>query len=137
MDADPNTGMEVGQTQVFPDGTYWSEYRLGGTSLASPLLAGVVAVADQLHGRSLGFINPLYYSLLGTGALHDTVAPSSPVAQVRTDYVNFLDNSQGKFYRLQTIDVQSSTLKDLPGYDDETGVGTPNGPAFFARAASH
>jgi hypothetical protein len=56
---------------------------------------------------------------------------TSPLAQVRTDYVNFLDNSQGKFFLLQTIDVQSSTLHDTPGYDDETGVGTPSGPALF------
>ena len=137
MDADPNTGFMVGETQVFPDGTYWDQYRIGGTSLSSPLLAGVVAVADQLHHRPLGFINPLYYKLLGTPALHDTVAPSSPLAQVRTDYVNFLDNSQGKFYRLQTVDVQSSTLHDTPGYDDETGVGTPRGPAFFLGALLH
>jgi len=134
MDADPNTGMIVGETQVFPDGTYWDQYRIGGTSLSSPLLAGVVAVANQVHRHPLGFINPLYYRLLGTVALHDTVAPTSPVAQVRTDYTNFLDNSQGKFWRLQTVDVQSSTLHDIPGYDDETGVGTPHGPAFFLSA---
>ncbi|MBV9208722.1 MAG: S8/S53 family peptidase [Actinobacteria bacterium] len=134
MDADPNTGFLVGETQVFPNGTYWDQYRIGGTSLSSPLLAGVVAVADQLHRHPLGFINPLYYRLLGTPALHDIVAPTSPVAQVRTDYVNLLNNSQGKFYRLQTIDVQSSTLHDTPGYDDETGVGTPHGPLFFLAA---
>jgi len=137
MDADPNTGFEVGETQVFPDGTYWDQYRIGGTSLSSPLLAGVVALADQLHHRPLGFINPFYYRLLGTSSLHDTVAPTSPLAQVRTDYVNFLDNTQGKFFRLQTIDVQSSTLHDTPGYDDETGVGTPQGPAFFLSALHH
>ena len=131
MDADPNTGFEVGQTQVFPDGTYWDQYRIGGTSLASPLLAGVVAVADELHGSPLGFINPLYYRLIGTPLVHDIVAPSAPLAQVRTDYTNFLDNSQGVFFRLQTIDVQSSTLHDTPGYDNETGVGTPQGPRFF------
>jgi subtilase family serine protease len=131
---DPNTGFEVGETQVFPDGTYWSQYRIGGTSLSSPLIAGVVAVADQFAHRSLGFINPLYYKLLGTPALHDIVAPSSPLAQVRTDYANLLNSSGGYLYRLQTIDVQSSTLHDTPGYDDETGVGTPNGPAFFIGA---
>ena len=136
MAADPNTGFEVGETQVFPDGTYWDQYRIGGTSLSSPMLAGVVAVADQFSHRSLGFINPLYYRMLGTRAVHDLVAPSSPVAQVRTDYANFLDNSQGKIYRLQTIDVQTSTLHDTPGYDDETGVGSPNGPWFFIGAAS-
>jgi subtilase family serine protease len=134
MDGDPNTGMIVGETQVFPDGTYWDQYRIGGTSLSSPLLAGVVAVANQAHHHPLGFINPLYYQLLGTSALHDIVAPTSPVAQVRTDYTNFLDNSQGEFWRLQTVDVQSSTLHDTPGYDDETGVGTPLGPAFFLGA---
>jgi len=133
MAGDPNTGMIVGETQVFPDGTYWDQYRIGGTSLSSPLLAGVVAVANQAHHHPLGFINPLYYRLLGTSALHDTVAPTSPVAQARTDYTNFLDNSQGKFWRLQTVDVQSSTLHDTPGYDNETGVGTPRGPAFFLR----
>ena len=131
MAGDPNTGFEVGQTQVFPDGTYWDQYRIGGTSLSSPLLAGVVAVADQANRRPLGFINPLYYHLLGTSALHDSVAPASPLAEVRTDYVNFLDNSEGTFFRLRTIDVQSSTLHDTRGYDDETGVGSPNGPAFF------
>ncbi len=131
MPGDPNTGFEVGETQVFPDGTYWAQYRIGGTSLSSPLMAGVVAVADQFNRRSLGFINPLYYRLLGTRALHDIVAPAGPLAQVRTDYANFLDNSQGKLFRLQTIDVQSSTLHDTPGYDNETGVGTPHGPAFF------
>ena len=135
MPGDPNTGFEVGETQVFPDGTYWDQYRIGGTSLSSPLMAGVVAVADQFSRRSLGFINPLYYRLLGTGALHDIVAPRSPVAEVRTDYVNLLDGSDGLLFRLRTTDVQSSTLHDTPGYDDETGVGSPNGPAFFFGAA--
>jgi subtilase family serine protease len=137
MAGDPNTGFEVGETQVFPDGTYWDQYRIGGTSLSSPLLAGVVALADQAHGRPLGFINPLYYHLLGTSALHDIVAPTSPLAQVRTDYTNFLDNSEGVFFRLQTIDVQSSTLHDTPGYDNETGVGSPQGPQLFLSVLPH
>src|SRR5581483_5734873 len=42
---DPNTGMLVGQTQRFSDGTYYGEYRIGGTSLSSPLMAGIMAVA--------------------------------------------------------------------------------------------
>jgi subtilase family serine protease len=135
MPADPNTGMIVGETQQFPDGTYWDQYRIGGTSLASPLLAGVVAVANQEAGHPLGFINPLYYKLNGTGGVHDIIAPKHPVNQVRTNYVNSVDNSQGKAYILQTIDVQTSTLHSTRGYDDETGVGTPNGPAFFTKLA--
>jgi subtilase family serine protease len=132
---DPNTGFEVGETQVFPDGTYWDQYRIGGTSLSSPLIAGVVAVADQFAHQSLGFINPLYYKLLGTPALHDITAPKSPVAQVRTNYTNSVDASGGLSYELGTIDVQQTTLHDTPGYDDETGVGTPDGPAFFLGLA--
>ena len=125
----------MGQTQVFPDGTYWDQYRIGGTSLSSPLLAGVVAVADQFAHRSLGFINPLYYGLLRTPALYDVTAPSQPLAEVRTDFVNGIDASNGLRYRLRTIDVQSSTLHSTPGYDDETGVGAPQGPSVFLRLA--
>jgi subtilase family serine protease len=136
MPADPNTGFEVGETQVFPNGTHWAQYRIGGTSLASPMMAGIVAVADQYSRHALGFINPLYYErMLGTSALHDITAPTSPQAEVRTDYANFLNGSQGKTYKLQTIDVQTTTIHDTPGYDDETGVGTPDGPAFFNAAA--
>ena len=131
MPGDPNTGFEVGQTQVFGDGTYWDQYRIGGTSLSSPLMAGIVAVADQFAHHALGFVNPLYYRMLGTSALHDIIAPASPLAEVRTDYVNFTDAGQGTFFRLRTIDVQTSTLRCTQGYDDETGVGTPSGPGFF------
>jgi subtilase family serine protease len=137
MPGDPNTGFEVGETQVFPDGTYWDQYRIGGTSLSSPLFAGVVAVAGQKAGHPLGFVNPLLYSMVGSSALHDIVAPTSPVAEVRTNYANSVDDSQGKTYQLQTIDVQSSTLHDVRGYDDETGVGTPDGPSFFAAVGGH
>jgi len=135
MAGDANTGFLVGQTQEFPDGTYYDEYRLGGTSLSSPLLAGVIAVADQVAHRKLGFVNPAYYKLLGSPALHDIVAPTSPWAQVRTIYNNNVDNTAGKGYILQTIDVQTTTIHSKRGYDDETGVGSPNGPLFFAALA--
>ncbi|GIH20975.1 S53 family peptidase [Rugosimonospora africana] len=131
MPGDPNTGFLVGETQVFPEGTHWDQYRIGGTSLASPLLAGVIAVADQFAHRKLGFVNPLFYKLLNTPALHDITAPTSPLAQVRTNYANSVDNTQGKTYQLQTIDVQSTTIHSTRGYDDETGVGTPGGLLFF------
>ena len=45
LDADPTTGMLVGETQTFPDGVHYGEYRIGGTSLASPLFAGMTAQA--------------------------------------------------------------------------------------------
>ena len=45
---DPNTGFLVGETQTFPDGVRYGEYRIGGTSLASPLMAGIEALADHV-----------------------------------------------------------------------------------------
>src|SRR5690348_14702204 len=46
MVGDPNTGFLVGQTQTFSTGVKYDEYRIGGTSLSSPLFAGLMAVAD-------------------------------------------------------------------------------------------
>jgi subtilase family serine protease len=133
--ADPNTGYIIGQTQTFPDGTVkYSEYRIGGTSLASPIMAGIMALADQAAGRPHGFANPVIYSLAGSGAYHDVTSPSSTVAVVRADYANSVDASAGILYSLRTMN-QTLSLKTTPGYDDVTGLGTPT--AGFIGALSH
>src|SRR5207248_2446033 len=62
MDEHPTTGMLVGETQVFPDGTYYDQYRIGGTSLASPLFAGMTALAFQHAGHGAGLLNPTIYA---------------------------------------------------------------------------
>jgi Subtilase family len=132
---DPQTGMLVGQTQTFPDGTVrYSEYRLGGTSLSSPLMAGVMALADQRAGRRHGFANPALYERYGTTAYRDVVAPVSPIAVVRNDFVNSVDATEGTTTKLRTFD-QTGTLHTTPGYDDVTGVGTPNGQQFLDALA--
>lgn len=71
--ADPNTGFLVGQTQTFPDGSQqYSEYRIGGTSLASPVIAAVQALAQQARGgKAIGFANPSIYAKYGSKAFHD------------------------------------------------------------------
>ena len=122
---DPNTGYLIGETQTFPNGTIaYSEYRIGGTSLSSPLVAGIMALADQAAGHPHGFANPLFYSLAGTAAFTDITHPSSTVAVVRANYVNSIDASAGVVYRLRTMD-QTLSLNASPGYDDVTGLGTP------------
>jgi len=124
---DPNTGYLIGQTQTFPDGSArYSEYRIGGTSLSSPILAGIMALADQAAGRAHGFANPAFYGLAKTAALHDIVNPLSTVAVVRNDYRNSVDASNGILTSLRTMN-QTLSLKTTPGYDDVTGVGTPTG----------
>ena len=54
--------MLVGQTQTFPDTSNTLEYRIGGTSLSSPLMAGIEALADQAAGHAHGFANPTVYA---------------------------------------------------------------------------
>jgi subtilase family serine protease len=122
-DADPNTGYLIGETQTFPDGTVkYSEYRLGGTSLACPLVAGIMALADQSIGKPHGFANPVFYG--HPGAFTDVVSPASTVAAVRTNYVNSIDVSGGLSYVLRTAN-QTLSLHTTPGYDDVTGLGSP------------
>jgi len=125
--ADPNTGYIVGETQTFPDGSVkYDEYRLGGTSLACPIMAGIMALADQAAGHPHGFANPVFYSLAGSSAYRDIVSPASTVAVVRTNFNNNVDASGGLSYRLRTMN-QTLSLQTTPGYDDVTGLGTPAG----------
>jgi subtilase family serine protease len=131
MLGDPNTGFLVGQTQTFPDGVYYSQYRIGGTSLSSPLLAGTVAVSNQKHGAPAGFINPVIYKKLShNGSITDVKHVDGAV--VRVDFANTVDASAGLITSLRTFDSQSLAIRTRSGYDDVTGLGTPNGLAFLA-----
>ncbi len=128
---DPNTGYIVGQTQTFLDGSVkYSEYRIGGTSLSSPIIAGIMALADQKAGHPHGFANPAFYSIAGS-AYNDIVDPASTVAVVRTNFNNGEDASAGLSYRLRTMN-QTLSLHTTPGYDDVTGLGTPTGSFLSA-----
>lgn len=129
MVGDPNTGMLIGHTQKFPGGTKYGEYRIGGTSLSSPLLAGQLALAVQANKGGLGFVNPALYRLYGSNALRDVQAgPRRGV--VRVDYANSLDDSKGLVTTTRTMNVGQS-IQTRTGYDDITGVGSPNGAAFI------
>jgi subtilase family serine protease len=151
MDADPSTGFLVGETQTFPDGTYYDQYRIGGTSLASPLLAGTVARADQAAGSSAGFLNPALYSLAGNAtAIDDITPPASPEDTIRADYLDDVDSAFGIYYSARTINYQGSesfcvsatscttretALYTARGYDNMTGIGSPG--AGFVAALAH
>jgi hypothetical protein len=144
MEGDPATGMLVGETQTFPEGVHYDQYRIGGTSVASPLMAGVVARADQLAGRSLGFLNPKLYAQYGSTAALDDISGTHQVMS-RSDFANALDSSDGFLYSSRVIDYQGQeefcdpttnqcsarqvALSATPGYDSMTGLGSP-GPSF-------
>jgi subtilase family serine protease len=130
MVGDPNTGMLIGQTQTFSDGVYYDQYRIGGTSLSSPLFAGVMAVADQIAGFSHGFVNPLLYSLYGTQAFND-VKQGPKMAVARRNFVNSENANDGFSTSARLFDVEVGTLHVTKGYDNMTGIGTPNGESFL------
>ncbi len=122
---DPQTGLLIGQTQTFPNGTYYDEYRIGGTSLSTPIFAGLMALADQKKGSPHGFANPLFYA--NPGAFYDVTSVKTAVA--RRNYVNGVDASNGTVDRLRTFDDYSGspTQHTGAGWDDVTGLGSPSG----------
>ncbi len=123
MDADPSTGMLIGQTQSFPDGVHYGEYRIGGTSLASPLLAGFASLGVQKNGKGFGLLNPLLYAA-PAGSITD-VRGAKDLGVVRVDYKNSVDASGGLVYSVRTFN-QDSSLKTTKGWDPVTGLGVPN-----------
>ncbi len=123
-DADPYTGYRLGYTD--PGTGAWTRVTFGGTSLATPLVAAMVADASQHRATAVGFFNPLLYSMKSRG-LHDVLPTRIPVGIAFTS-----TNPASLCYTscLITEDRDTSLTTDY-GYDDVTGLGTPNGEAFL------
>jgi subtilase family serine protease len=103
-----------------------------GTSLATPLVAGLVADAQQGQKSPYGFIDPLLYRLARTHAFHDALPMTTSTPQHnRAAYIAPDDTSTSAnvdvFDAQKRSDTQQVTAK---GYDTMTGIGTPNGAAF-------
>jgi len=149
MDADAQTGMLIGLTQTFPDGVKYDQFKEGGTSLASPLLAGVIADADQAAGLRIGFLNPVLYqaSIATPAAYNDITAPANPdaAAVIRVDFANTVDATNGYAVSVRAINyagpetycdgtgncaTRPVTLTTVPGFDGLTGLGSA-GPSFI------
>lgn len=97
-DADPYTGVAI---YLDLGGSNQGIINIGGTSVGSPSWAGVQALLDQYAGRSLGFMNPTFYSILNnpweySRAFHDVTVGNN--------------------------DPYSATL----GWNPVTGIGSPN-----------
>lgn len=91
-----------------------------GTSEATPLFAGIVALADQVAGHSLGLINPALYKLSAQKArgIVDVTAGSNAVSFM-----------QGGHLRT----VRGYTART--GYDLASGVGTVDAQYFVPELA--
>ncbi len=128
---DPSTGFVIGQTQLQNDGaTAYSEYREGGTSVSCPIMAGILALASEEAGAPVGFANPTIYAMAKAGSkgLRDVLALKSPHAEVRNDYAS--GQTSGPTTTTLRVFGDYASLEVSPGYDDVTGVGTPNGKPF-------
>jgi subtilase family serine protease len=156
MDADPSTGFLIGLTEVFPNGKVgYNQPRYGGTSLASPLMAGVIADVDGIlaatGGSDVGFINPAIYRLdLKPGAISD-VLPGGLQAQLRVDHAfTYLPGAKGFLTSFRELTYEGvitycdatgncatrpNTLSTAKGYDSMTGLGSI-GPDFINDLAS-
>ena len=89
-----------------------------GTSEAAPLFAGIVALADQEAGHSLGFINPAIYKLYAEHAKGIVPVTSG------NNTVDFQGGGTVRGYSARN------------GYSLVAGVGTVNGLLFVPELAS-
>jgi subtilase family serine protease len=110
-DADPSTGFVqyfTGSGQGACDQNCEAGWNaVGGTSIGSPMVSSLIATAAQVCGVArLGFINPSLYEMAGTG-FNDVTTGSN-------DLFGVGEYSAGV------------------GYDMASGLGSPDGAAFFA-----
>ncbi len=148
--ADPYTGVEIIRTPVGSSQPVVEA--IGGTSLSCPMFSGMWAIASQKAGGFLGQAAALVYNL-PTGAVTDVKAYSSPYnvkGAIATASGNLFESANALMAPLQNTtrfysalyNSPSSTrwfvigfgidssLTTGPGWDNVTGVGTPNGLNF-------
>ena len=160
MVADPYTGLTVGETYLISGNPIYDapctaindteEYcynTIGGTSLASPLFAGVLAIVNQARfaaGKTaVGFVNPALYAMqvglpgTSTAPIIDVRAPKSPTALLRGYLGNLNEvrlvtmNSNVAPDNTTVIEGVDTSLLTTKGYDEGSGLGTPNVPALI------
>lgn len=132
-DADPYTGVAVYDSvpsiQEEPSGELvnapleWGP--IGGTSVASPIVASMFALAGGSH--HVEYPAQTLYSHLGSSLLHDVTAGGNGACD--DAYLS----CSGSMEPLSPLDCGSEALicKAASGYDGPTGVGTPNGLGAF------
>jgi subtilase family serine protease len=100
-DADPATGAAVYDTTTYQGRSGW--FKVGGTSLSAPLIAGVYALAGNAASTSY----PASRAYANPSALHDVTSGSNGSCGGKT------------------------ICAGAAGYDGPTGLGTPNGAGAF------
>ncbi|AGW42400.1 peptidase [Leifsonia xyli subsp. cynodontis DSM 46306] len=134
--ADPFIGFQVGLRPIINDDTLetggYTTSVTGGTSLATPIVAAHIALAQQATGTAVGFANPALYALnrVLPGAFQDILPQQNPPqAVVRTNPLT------GHTFFV-TFD-QDLGLKTAKGYDPVTGLGSVSLDLLKRVAGSH
>jgi len=151
--ADPFTGGVIAISEPFTSPALeWTVY--GGTSLATPMFSALWAIANQEAGAALGQAAQYLYSM-PAGTITDVVpvgSTTNDTASIKestsvtnhysagqvaaplegsTEFVSALWNYPLYEDTVYVITFGTdSGLKTAPGWDDVTGLGTPNGQAF-------
>ncbi len=99
---------------------------VGGTSLSSPIIASMFALAGGAHG--VAYPARTLYSHLGSSSLHDITEGAN--GKCEGDYSS---GCTGSMDPLSLTDCGEGVLicNAAVGYDGPSGVGTPNGIAAF------
>jgi subtilase family serine protease len=95
-------------------------YAACGTSEATPLFAGIVALADQVAGHSLGLINPALYALS---------------AEHAAGLVDITDGNNSVTFTQNNTTYTVRGYSAGRGYDLVSGVGTVNAALFVRELA--
>lgn len=119
--ADSYTGFGLGYTSY---GDY-VEGAGGGTSLASPLLGGMVADAAQIRGGRLGFLNAAFYRMAGDRAIADVTPVRAGIATPQMSAFGGVHVPTKRGVYLIDVDAKPQTLQSRRGWDTVTGLGTP------------
>lgn len=127
-DADDTSGMLIGLTATLTPGgsPQYVEGKVGGTSLATPLIAGIQADAQQARGGvPIGFADPAIYARYGGPAYRDVTdhpfGPGSTLAVADEER----DPGSGALQDFARTLGEDTSLTANRGYDDVTGVGSP------------
>jgi hypothetical protein len=132
-DADPETGVSVYDSTPEPEGTRGNPappewLKIGGTSVASPIIAAAFALAGGAHGVNYPAAT-LYAHVGSTTALHDVTAGGNGQC----------DGAYGSCSGALSSPLDCGPLYTIchagTGYDGPTGVGTPNGLSAFEPIA--
>jgi subtilase family serine protease len=97
-------------------------FRFGGTSAGSPQWAGLLAIANQVAGRRLGYLNSALYQIRQTPpnygpSFHDVTTGNNSVIEVDAD----------------GNDVVIAGFLAGPAWDATTGIGTPKADGLVGR----